>query len=504
MRNLMILPLMMTAACAAPGVDVRMIDRGISSAQLGVEARLAEADGLLAVGSTGLAIEGYRKALRLDPRSARANAGLARAYDRMGRFDLSRRYYETALAHAPGDPALYEAFAASKMRQGDRAGASALLAEAADRQARHAALAARAAAEVAPPPPPVALARAPAPAPAPAPTRAAPDTDASVVATGPRLERLSGHEVLLASTGSPALPAAAAPVAAPAARLATARAFAREELGDRRGALAAPVDDRPAIITLVSRDTRPGEGLEVTTPAPLAMASAINGPLPAPGASGVVPMVSAMMAAPLAASPVVAPPAPALPAAAIPVTSLAMAAAPAPTPLVAPPAPSRAPVAASALLAARPAPVAATITVIDTAMIAAVALASDVSLSGATAPIAPPPPVAPVAAPGAEVRAPAMMPAIAPPPPVAPVHAAVTLAAQAGNLAAAAGIGPHAIHDGSARRARSIILYPEGGEAAARRLAARLGLRVTVQRGPVDRVTLHLGRDAARALLPQG
>lgn len=61
--------------------------------------------------------------------------GLAACYDRMGRFDLSRRYYESALAVAPGDPRLYANLALSLDMQGKRDEAASVRAEMASRLA---------------------------------------------------------------------------------------------------------------------------------------------------------------------------------------------------------------------------------------------------------------------------------------------------------------------------------------------------------------------------------
>src|SRR3546814_1730888 len=44
----------------------------------------------------------FRKALRANPESIDALNGLGAAYDRIGRFDLSRNYYERALGLDPG------------------------------------------------------------------------------------------------------------------------------------------------------------------------------------------------------------------------------------------------------------------------------------------------------------------------------------------------------------------------------------------------------------------
>jgi Flp pilus assembly protein TadD len=53
-----------------------------------------------------------------------------------------------------------------------------------------------------------------------------------------------------------------------------------------------------------------------------------------------------------------------------------------------------------------------------------------------------------------------------------------------------------AVGDAAAVRARSLIVYPHGTQAAARRLSARLGFAMT-ERANVRQVTILLGRDAA-------
>src|SRR4029450_13206486 len=80
--------------------------------------RIAEARGQLALGNTALALEAFRTAAREAPNSVDALAGIATCYDQMGRFDLSRRHYEAALALAPSDATLLGAFAASLQLQG--------------------------------------------------------------------------------------------------------------------------------------------------------------------------------------------------------------------------------------------------------------------------------------------------------------------------------------------------------------------------------------------------
>jgi hypothetical protein len=81
------------------------------------------------MGNVALALEAFRKAMRENPGSVDAMTGVAACYDRMARFDLSRRHYESALAIAPGDPQLLAAFAASLDLQGRRIEAASVRAE---------------------------------------------------------------------------------------------------------------------------------------------------------------------------------------------------------------------------------------------------------------------------------------------------------------------------------------------------------------------------------------
>ena len=83
-----------------------------------VNDRYAHARQQLALGNTGLAIEGFRKLLRQNPRSLAALNGLAVAYDRLQRFDISRGYYEHALGLNPAEPVTLNNFAASLLLQG--------------------------------------------------------------------------------------------------------------------------------------------------------------------------------------------------------------------------------------------------------------------------------------------------------------------------------------------------------------------------------------------------
>ena len=115
------------AACASGtgAVQVRPLS-GTAAAAVDEDQRLAEANAQLALGNTGLALELYRKHLRHEPESVAAQLGIAACYDRMGRYDVSRRHYEAALARSPANPDLLERFAASLDRQGQTAEAAAV------------------------------------------------------------------------------------------------------------------------------------------------------------------------------------------------------------------------------------------------------------------------------------------------------------------------------------------------------------------------------------------
>jgi len=119
------LALLLATSCAAPRPDVEV--RAIASAP--AAAGVAEAEAQLALGNIGLALEGFRKVIRERPDEIRALVGLAHCYDGMGRFDLSRKWYETALANAPDDPSVLAEFAASLERQGKVSQAAAVRAE---------------------------------------------------------------------------------------------------------------------------------------------------------------------------------------------------------------------------------------------------------------------------------------------------------------------------------------------------------------------------------------
>ena len=131
-------------------------------------------------GNVALALQGFRRIMRQESGNLDAYVGIAACYDRMGRFELSRRYYEEALALAPGNPVVRHNFAVSLRMQGREEDARRLESEVA----------------AAPPDP------AQAPAPQASVTIALPPVEPGAVADRPvkdgaRLVRLSFAEVVL-------------------------------------------------------------------------------------------------------------------------------------------------------------------------------------------------------------------------------------------------------------------------------------------------------------------
>jgi hypothetical protein len=114
------------AACGGEqaNLKVRSIPTPLAQGARPVPFRIAEARGQLALGNVALALEAFRTAARDDPNSTDAMAGIATCYDLMGRYDLSRRNYETALALAPANVELLGAFAQSLQLQGQVAEAA--------------------------------------------------------------------------------------------------------------------------------------------------------------------------------------------------------------------------------------------------------------------------------------------------------------------------------------------------------------------------------------------
>lgn len=127
---------LVAAGCATvPKVAVRPLPTVLAQGRQPVSFRVTEATGQLALGNVALALESYRKAVREEPASVEALTGMAVCYDVMGRYDLSRRHYEEALALAPANSHLLGMFAASLLQQGRSDEAAAVRREVADRAA---------------------------------------------------------------------------------------------------------------------------------------------------------------------------------------------------------------------------------------------------------------------------------------------------------------------------------------------------------------------------------
>ena len=117
----------MLAGCAQQG-ELRITAVGGQETRAD-DGALAKAHILLSRGEQALAVDAYRKAIRHNPGNASAYNGLAIAYDQLGRHDLSRRYYELALAYAPREAKYYRNLARSLERQGLKNEAARILAQ---------------------------------------------------------------------------------------------------------------------------------------------------------------------------------------------------------------------------------------------------------------------------------------------------------------------------------------------------------------------------------------
>ena len=85
----------------------------------------------LMLGNVGLALEGFRKALRENPSDTVALAGIGDCYASMNRYDLAQSSYEQALALLPRDPSLLRGIARIFDQEGQHAKATLAQAEAA-------------------------------------------------------------------------------------------------------------------------------------------------------------------------------------------------------------------------------------------------------------------------------------------------------------------------------------------------------------------------------------
>jgi tetratricopeptide (TPR) repeat protein len=188
--SLLVASLTILPGCTAPQVAIRPQASPLAAGQQSAAFRVAEARGHFALGNIALASEGFRRALREEPVNVDAMNGLAACYDRMGRFDLSRSYYERALALAPNDPRLYANLATSLALQGKADEAAAVWAELAQRLGTGG---------------PVSVAL---PAPRPVVT-ASDEADPLPLTAAARLERISLAEVMLVTRNRPEVPKAA-------------------------------------------------------------------------------------------------------------------------------------------------------------------------------------------------------------------------------------------------------------------------------------------------------
>ena len=130
-RNLGYTALWLIAACdtTQPELTIRSTGKPLPSMAGPVSARVADGRAQLALGNVALALETFRRAVREEPRNIDAITGLAASYDRMGRFDVSRRHYEAALAVEPGNRQVLASFAASLDAQGKAGEAAAVRSE---------------------------------------------------------------------------------------------------------------------------------------------------------------------------------------------------------------------------------------------------------------------------------------------------------------------------------------------------------------------------------------
>jgi hypothetical protein len=80
---------------------------------------LAVARGQFMLGNIGLALEGFRKAQRVDPYNPAVMSGIGDCYAAMGRYDIAESSYEVALSLAPRDHRLLLGLASVLERGGD-------------------------------------------------------------------------------------------------------------------------------------------------------------------------------------------------------------------------------------------------------------------------------------------------------------------------------------------------------------------------------------------------
>ena len=426
-------------------LSVRPIPTKLAAGVKPVPFRIAEARGQLALGNVALALESFRKALREDPASVDALAGLATCYDRMGRFDLSRRNYEAALAIAPADTQLLAALAGSLELQGRSAEATSVRMEITER------LAAAAAADTAAP---VQVVKAK-PVPVVSVRRETPDVQQVADFVPPPAVQQVASIAKLPAAPSPALIAAA-----PAA----STAFARVPISSPVPVVIAP---QPVDLAELSRGP-----INLNLPVILAEA-----PVVAPG-----PSVTIKLPPPRPAPAAVAEPEP------TEVPPAPVSVAEAQEPAAAPAASDRAPVRRLALQEKkidRSGPRLERLSMVEVALVTVSGprwRSEEVSRSARSTTVR----FVPVrqASDLAEVR---LLNA-------ARVH---RLAARTRAWLAGRGWRGVSIGDAPSTRGRSIIFYPAGQRLVARRLSDQFGFAIA-PRGDVEQVTVLLGRDSIR------
>lgn len=456
------------AACGGQDgkLEIRSMPTLLAQGKRPVPFRIAEARGQLALGNTALALEAFRIAAREDPNSVDALAGIASCYDHMGRYDLSRRNYEAALALAPSDVTLLAAFAASLQLQGLDTEAQSVRQEIATRTAA-------AAAPTAPPQQVAAI--------TPAPVTGAPSTFDDVRPAASTVVQLAARErnreatptqVALESTPAPAKLQIAAPVIAVPA------------------SVPQPVEQTPAVAVPVVRPASQIQIAEVEQPKATPVQTAALGP----SVTIKLPPARLVQSAPAPLATPAAPKAAALPA-------------PVPAPVAPQPAPEPAPVpillpvelASIPLVRRDLAPAPEPAVVHDRGpRLERISMGEIALITSAAPPVWTATTIARTKQ-STTLRFVPLRQAYAQPVRVRLLNAARVnrLAARTRTWLNARGWRGLSIGNATATRTHSVILYPVGKRAFAQRLSAQFGFPLA-RRASGAHVTVLLGSDAAR------
>lgn len=124
-----------TVAGCSPKLAIRPVGGSALAEVAAPSERVIQGRTQLAMGNAGLAIESFRRALTDDPANIDAYAGLAMAYEKLGRFDVAAQQLERALALAPNDDELLARLAANREAEGRPDLATAIRKELAQRRA---------------------------------------------------------------------------------------------------------------------------------------------------------------------------------------------------------------------------------------------------------------------------------------------------------------------------------------------------------------------------------